>query len=139
MDLNNVLNTALCFPKGRTIKNRLLMAPMTTCSGFYDGSVPQDLVEYYGKRAQGLGAVIVECCFIEPLGPAFPGALGIDSDKKIPGLARIANAIKQQGALAILQIYHGGRMVEPELIGGKTRLPRVLSRRLVKGQQRRVN
>lgn len=120
MDLNNVLNTALCFPKGRTIKNRLLMAPMTTCSGFYDGSVPQDLVEYYGKRAQGLGAVIVECCFIEPLGPAFPGALGIDSDKKIPGLARIANAIKQQGALAILQIYHGGRMVEPELIGGKT-------------------
>jgi len=96
------------------------MAPMTTCSGFHDGSVPQDLVEYYGKRAQGLGAVIVECCFIEPLGPAFPGALGIDNDKKIPGLARIATAIKQQGALAILQIYHGGRMVEPELIGGKT-------------------
>lgn len=120
MDLNNVLNTALCFPKGQTVKNRLFMAPMTTCSGFYDGSVPQDLVEYYGKRAKGLGAVIVECCFIEPLGPAFPGALGIDSDKKIPGLARIARAIKQQGALAILQIYHGGRMVEPALIGGKT-------------------
>ncbi|WKX26144.1 flavocytochrome c [Tatumella ptyseos] len=120
MDLNNVLNTALCFPKGQTVKNRLFMAPMTTCSGFFDGSVPQDLVEYYGKRAQGLGAVIVECCFIEPLGPAFPGALGIDSDKKIPGLARIARAIRQQGALAILQIYHGGRMVEPELIGGKT-------------------
>ncbi|WP_241607372.1 flavocytochrome c [Rosenbergiella australiborealis] len=120
MNLPTIFNTALRFSKGKTIKNRLLMAPMTTCSGFYDGSVPQELVEYYGKRAQGLGAVIVECCFIEPLGPAFPGALGIDSDKKIPGLARIATAIKQHGALAILQIYHGGRMVEPELIGGKT-------------------
>ena len=120
MERTPVFNTALSFTRGKTVKNRLLMAPMTTCSGFHDGSVPQDLVDYYGQRAQGLGAVIVECCFIDPLGPAFPGALGIDNDKKIPGLARVAKAIKQQGALAILQIYHGGRMVEPELIGGRT-------------------
>ncbi|HBT28678.1 MAG TPA: flavocytochrome c, partial [Erwinia persicina] len=39
---------------------------------------------------------------------------------KIPGLAKIAHAIKTEGSKAILQIYHGGRMVEPELIGGRT-------------------
>ncbi|MFZ4833657.1 flavocytochrome c [Rouxiella sp. Mn2063] len=109
----------LTLPNGAVLKNRLLMAPMTTCAGFFDGGVTGDLVEYYRSRAGTIGTVIVECCFIDPKGPAFPGAIAIDSDNKIPGLARIASAIKSKGSKAILQIYHGGRMVEPELIGGK--------------------
>ncbi|SLM61714.1 MULTISPECIES: flavocytochrome c [Dickeya] len=107
-------------PNGVELKNRLLMAPMTTCTGFYDGSVTKELVEYYQVRAGELGAVIVECCFIDDGGLAFPGAIGIDNDNKIDGLARIASAIKAQGSKAIVQIYHGGRMVEPKLIGGRT-------------------
>jgi len=110
----------LTLPKGAVLKNRLVMAPMTTCTGYYDGGVTSDLVEYYRVRAGTLGTVIVECAFIDNRGPAFPGAIAIDSDNKIPGLARIAQAIKSQGSKAILQIYHGGRMVEPALIGGKT-------------------
>ncbi|CCG87047.1 flavocytochrome c [Erwinia piriflorinigrans] len=117
--LTPVLNP-LTLPNGAVLKNRLLMAPMTTCTGFYDGTVTSELVEYYRVRAGSIGTVIVECCFIDTKGPAFPGAIAIDSDNKIPGLARIADAIKSAGSKAILQIYHGGRMVEPELIGGKT-------------------
>ncbi|MCK8350835.1 flavocytochrome c [Erwinia amylovora] len=117
--LTPVLNP-LTLPNGAVLKNRLLMAPMTSCSGFYDGSVTSELVEYYRVRAGSIGTVIVECCFIDAKGPAFPGAIAIDSDSKIPGLAKIAGAIKLAGSKAIVQIYHGGRMVEPELIGGKT-------------------
>ncbi|MCX8955835.1 flavocytochrome c [Erwinia psidii] len=117
--LTPILNP-LTLPGGAVLKNRLLMAPMTTCTGFHDGSVTSELVEYYRARAGSIGTVIVECCFIDPKGPAFPGAIGIDSDNKIPGLGRIAEAIKSEGSTAILQIYHGGRMVEPELIGGRT-------------------
>ncbi|RWR03608.1 NADH:flavin oxidoreductase [[Pantoea] beijingensis] len=117
--LTPILNP-LTLPNGAVLKNRLLMAPMTTCTGFYDGTVTSELVEYYRSRAGSIGSVIVECCFIDTKGPAFPGAIGIDSDNKIPGLAKIADAIKSKGSKAILQIYHGGRMVEPELIGGKT-------------------
>ncbi|CAH1472150.1 NADH oxidase [Klebsiella quasipneumoniae] len=39
--------------------------------------------------------------------------------KKIAGTAKIAEAIKAEGSKAILQIYHGGRMVDPQLIGGR--------------------
>ena len=117
--LTPILNP-LTLPNGAVLKNRLLMAPMTTCTGFYDGTVTSELVEYYRDRAGSIGTVIVECCFIDPKGPAFPGAIAIDSDNKIPGLAKIAKAIKTEGSKAILQIYHGGRMVEPELIGGRT-------------------
>jgi len=117
--LTPILNP-LTLPNGAVLKNRLLMAPMTTCTGFYDGTVTSELVEYYRDRAGSIGTVIVECCFIDPKGPAFPGAIAIDSDNKISGLSKIADAIKSKGSKAILQIYHGGRMVEPELIGGRT-------------------
>lgn len=107
-------------PNGTALKNRLLMAPMTTCTGYFDGTVTEELVEYYRVRAGSIGTIVVECCFIDDLGLAFPGAIGIDNDEKIAGLAKIASAIKAEGSRALLQIYHGGRMVDPKLIGGRT-------------------
>jgi fumarate reductase flavoprotein subunit len=107
-------------PNGTALKNRLLMAPMTTCTGYFDGTVTEELVEYYRVRAGSIGTIVVECCFIDDLGLAFPGAIGIDNDEKIAGLAKIASAIKGEGSRALLQIYHGGRMVDPKLIGGRT-------------------
>ena len=113
------LSEPLTLPCGTTLKNRLVMAPMTTCAGFYEGSVTAELVEYYRQRAGDAAAIIVECAFVEDNGPAFPGAIGIDKDSKIDGLAKIASAIKERGSKAILQIYHGGRMSDPMLIGGR--------------------
>ena len=116
---NDILSP-FTLPNGIQLKNRILMAPMTTCTGYFDGSVTNELVEYYRERAGSIGTVIVECGFIDDRGLAFPGAIGIDHDNKIEGLAKIAEAIQSKGSKAVLQIYHGGRMVEPELIGGRT-------------------
>lgn len=120
MSLYSQIFTPFTLPNGTELKNRLLMAPMTTCTGYFDGTVSSELIEYYRERAGAIGAVIVECCFVDNLGLAFPGAIGIDNDAKVAGLAKIANAIKSKGSKAILQIYHGGRMVDPKLIGGRT-------------------
>ena len=111
---------SVTLPNGVVLKNRIMMAPMTTCSGFYEGSVTSDLIEYYRARAGEIGSIIVECGFVDNKGLAFPGAIGLDSDDKIEGLAKIAQAIKEKGSKAIIQVYHGGRMVEPKLIGGQT-------------------
>ncbi|PXZ04135.1 flavocytochrome c [Gilliamella apicola] len=107
-------------PNGITLKNRIMMAPMTTCSGFYEGSVTHDLIEYYRARAGEIGTIIVECGFVDNKGLAFPGAIGLDNDDKIEGLARVAQAIKEKGSKAVIQVYHGGRMVDPKLIGGQS-------------------
>lgn len=120
MNTNHRILESFTLPNGTEIKNRLFMAPMTTCSGYYDGSVSSELIEYYRARSGSIGTIIVECCFVDDLGLAFPGALGIDNDDKIAGLAKIAEAIKSKGSKALLQIYHGGRMVDPKLIGGRT-------------------
>ncbi|HGI6381431.1 flavocytochrome c [Klebsiella pneumoniae] len=119
MTSNERILQPFTLPNGTELKNRLLMAPMTTCTGYFDGTVTSELVEYYRARAGSIGTIIVECCFIDDYGLAFPGAIGIDNDEKIAGLAKIAEAIKADGSKAILQIYHGGRMVDPQLIGGR--------------------
>ncbi|MGT2638104.1 oxidoreductase [Streptococcus ratti] len=95
---------------GAVLKNRIVMSPMTTESAYYDGSVPNDLVAYYAKRSGTVGTVIVESAFVENYGRGFFGAIGIDSDDKIEGLSKIAQAIKDKGSKALIQIYHAGRM-----------------------------
>lgn len=104
---------------GATLKNRVLMAPMTTQSAFYDGGVTEQIIEYYALRAGEAGAIVVESCFVEDKGRGFPGAMGVDTDKKIPGLKKLADRIHEKGSKAILQIYHAGRMAWPAYNGGE--------------------
>lgn len=56
---------------GVELKNRLVMAPMTTQSAFYDGEITEEIIEYYRCRAGAAAAVIVESCFIEEHGRGF--------------------------------------------------------------------
>lgn len=84
MTSNERILQPFTLPNGTELKNRLLMAPMTTCTGYFDGTVTSELVEYYRARAGSIGTIIVECCFIDDYGLAFPGAIGIDNDEKLP-------------------------------------------------------
>ncbi|CAM4321988.1 NADH-dependent flavin oxidoreductase [Vibrio neonatus] len=108
------------FQSNASLKNRIVMAPMTIQSAYFDGGVTQEMIDYYAARSGDAAAVIVESAFVENYGRAFPGALGIDADNKIEGLSRLANAIKEKGSKAILQIYHAGRMANGEFNGGHT-------------------
>ena len=114
----NQLTKEILFQSGIKLKNRIVMAPMTIQSAFFDGGVTQEMITYYGSRSGDAGAIIVESAFVENYGRAFPGALGIDTDSKVAGLKKLADAIKQKGSKAILQIYHAGRMANPEYNGG---------------------
>lgn len=104
---------------GLELKNRVVVSPMTTQSAYFDGSMTEELISYYAHRAGEVGAVIVESAFVENYGRGFYGALGIDKDDKIEGLARLAKAIQEKGSKAFIQIYHAGRMAFPEMNEGK--------------------
>ncbi|AXQ79207.1 FAD-dependent oxidoreductase [Streptococcus chenjunshii] len=103
---------------GVTLKNRIAMSPMTTESAYFDGSVPQELLDYYEHRSGDAAMIVVESCFIEDKGRGFSGALGIDSDDKVESLSYLAKTIKAKGSLAVAQIYHAGRMAFPDMNGG---------------------
>lgn len=104
---------------GVTLKNRVVVAPMTTQSAYFDGSMTEELIRYYAHRAGQVGAVIVESAFVENYGRGFYGAVGIDKDDKIEGLSRVAKAIQEKGSKAFIQVYHAGRMAFPEMNEGK--------------------
>lgn len=117
--MSKQLFETLTLKSGLELKNRVLVSPMTTQSAYFDGKVPQELVEYYAHRSGEVGAVIVESAFIDNFGRGFYGAVGIDKDDKIEGLARLAKAIKNKGSKAFIQIYHAGRMGFSNMNEGK--------------------
>lgn len=104
------------FKSGMEVRNRLFMAPMTNYSSNPDGSIHEDEITYYRRRSQGVGAVVTAVAHVTPGGQGFDGQVGVDRDALIPGLSRVAEAIKSGGAKAILQIFHAGRLSRPHLV-----------------------
>lgn len=115
MNTNNLLSP-FTLPNGVELKNRIIMAPMTNWSSNPDGTVTEDEVKYYARRSSGVSMVITACTNVTANGKGFHGEFAGDRDEMIPSLRKIANAIKEQGAKAVLQIFHGGRLCPPELV-----------------------
>ncbi len=110
------LFTPYTLPNGAELKNRIIMAPMTHWSSNVDGTVTDSEIKYYSRRSKGVSMVITACTHVTANGQGFHGQFASYSDEYIPGLKRVADAIKEQGAKAVLQIYHGGKMSPPELV-----------------------
>lgn len=110
---------SLQFKSGVTLRNRLMMSPMTTTQSFYNGSITRDEIDYYTQRAAGLGAVITGAANVEDLGKGWHGELSIAHDSMLPGLSALAKGIQSQGAKAIVQIFHAGRMTHREVLNGE--------------------
>jgi NADPH2 dehydrogenase len=103
---------------GVTLRNRIVMPPMWSGQAAPDGSVTDAIVEYHRVRARaGCGLVIVEHAFVDPRGRASETQLGIDDDARVPGLTRLAAAIRAEGAVACQQISHAGARSSTKLLG----------------------
>lgn len=114
----NFLET-FTFKNGVTLKNKVVMAPMTTMSSFYNGMVSKDELAYYAKRAGGPGIVSTAVANVTPNGKGFEGELSATSDEMIPSLRSLAETIQSKGAKAVLQIFHAGRKTFVRIIGGE--------------------
>ena len=91
-----------------TMRNRIIMPPMANNLADQEGHVTERLVEHYRIRAAGgPGMIVVEHSYVEPGGRIDVHQLGICRDSQIEGLMRVAQAIRQEGALAVIQITHG--------------------------------
>ncbi len=104
-----------------TAKNRIEAGPSLPCLGNVDGSVSTELVDYYKAKAKGGAAIVTvgESAIDSDYGITHAGQLFLDHDNKIPGLSRIADAIHRYGALASIELCHGGGATMPGLIGNR--------------------
>ncbi|MCO7256422.1 NADH-dependent flavin oxidoreductase [Dickeya oryzae] len=104
------------FKNGLTLRNHVVMAPMTTWSANPDGTISDQEVAYYRARVNGVGMVVTGCTHVTPDGIGFTDEFAGYDDRFIPSLRRLAQAAKSGGAPAILQIFHAGNKALPHLV-----------------------
>ncbi|HDN85491.1 MAG TPA: NADH oxidase [Candidatus Aerophobetes bacterium] len=93
------------------VKNRIIKAPQSTGMSNIDGSVSERLIRHYRELARGgAGLIIVEYAYVDKIASKSAHCqLGICDNEHIPGLAWLADTIKDNGAKAGIQIEHCGR------------------------------
>jgi len=89
------------------------MPPLTTNYGTPEGIVTEDILQFYADRSKDVGLVIVESSAVRGDGRILRGSLGLWEDGQVPGMARLAAAIKKLGAAAVVQINHAGARCYP--------------------------
>ena len=121
--------------KGISFRNRVVMPPMV-CAGMPDmkdrvdpdGHVGEAILDHHTRRARaGTGMIIVEATAVDAGGRCWKGGLCAHSDEYTAGLRRLAKCIQEEGAVACIQLLHGGPASSPELAGGAPVNPNTLS------------
>ena len=90
-----------------------------------DGRITDAQVELYrGLSRGGVALIVMGHAYVRRDGKCSVGMTGIDSDDKIPGLARVARAVHEAGdARVVAQINFGGAQVAPALRSGPLLAP----------------
>jgi len=99
---------------GRVLRNRIVFAPMSVYYADEQGAVTPEMVEHYGRRAQGGAAmVITENFAVSAAGQQHPRQALLSESRHVAGAAALAREIRGAGSLAIAQIAHAGRYAGP--------------------------
>jgi 2,4-dienoyl-CoA reductase-like NADH-dependent reductase (Old Yellow Enzyme family)/NADPH-dependent 2,4-dienoyl-CoA reductase/sulfur reductase-like enzyme len=98
-----------------TLKNRMASAPTSLATLGPNGYPSAENVAYYELRAKG-GACMVTLgdTIIHPSGLAHPEAVLLTDPNILPHLIRVSEAIRKHGAVASIEIDHGGANCWPE-------------------------
>lgn len=110
-----------------TVKNRIFMSAMGTAMCDTDNCITDEAIVYYEARAKGgAGLITTEVTMPDENSHYFTDKnMGLYSDKHIPGMKRLADAVHKHGAKLIVQLLHGGPAATSEL--NKGRQPRAAS------------
>ena len=100
-----------------SIPNRLIMSALTRCRAGADRVPTELMAEYYRQRA-GAGLIISEATSVSPQGVGYHGTPGIWSAEQTKGWQLVTDAVHAAGGRILLQLWHVGRISDPELLGG---------------------
>jgi N-ethylmaleimide reductase len=96
-----------------TIKNRILMCPLTRMRAKQPGNVPWELnATYYAQRASA-GLIISEASQISQQAQGYPNTPGIYTQEQIAGWQKVTQAVHENHGKMFLQLWHVGRISHP--------------------------
>lgn len=98
-----------------TLKNRIVMAPLTR-NRAGEGGVPQAMnVVYYEQRATA-GLIVTEATPISSMAHGYPALPGIYTDAQVAGWKKVTDAVHAKGGKIVIQLWHVGRISHPSLL-----------------------
>ena len=100
-----------------TLKNRVVMAPLTRSRSNTESVPPDFAADYYGQRASA-GLIVAEATNISPQGVGYAYTPGIWSDAQVESWSRIVRTVHANDGRIVLQLWHTGRISHPELQPG---------------------
>nr|MDQ3293424.1 effector protein [Actinomycetota bacterium] len=92
------------------LRNRIALCPMGVNLGEPDGTAGDDLVAWFHARARGgAGLILVGSASVSyPDGSYDARQVALSDDRFIPGLRRLTDAVRAQGAASAAQLVHDG-------------------------------
>lgn len=103
---------------GRTLKNRIVLPPLTRQRAAQPGDVPTDLMaQYYAQRASA-GFMVSEGAQIAPHGQGYAWTPGIYSAEQVAGWRKVTGAVHAAGGVIFAQLWHVGRVSHRDLQPG---------------------
>ncbi|PBJ21342.1 N-ethylmaleimide reductase [Pseudomonas sp. ACN8] len=101
-----------------TLKNRIVLPPLTRSRSSQPGNIPNDLMAtYYGQRT-GAGFMVTEGTQIEPRGQGYAWTPGIYSAEQVEGWRKVTDAVHAEGGVIFAQLWHVGRVSHNSLQPG---------------------
>ena len=100
------------------LPNRIFMAPLTRLRGTADHVPTPIMVEYYTQRSSA-GLILSEGIPVDPMGVGYRNVPGIWSPEQVEAWKPITRAIHERGGHIFAQIWHVGRISDPELLNGR--------------------
>ena len=101
-----------------TLPNRVIMAPLTRKRSGVERMPNSMMAEYYRQRA-GAGLILSEATSVSPQGVGYWGTPGIWNDAQVQGWRHVTREVHQAGGRIFLQLWHVGRISDPDLLGGE--------------------
>lgn len=98
-----------------TLRNRLVMAPMTRSRADDATGVPSELAATYYRQRANAGLIITEGTQPSPTGKGYVRTPGIHSQAQIEAWRSVTSAVHAEGSRIFLQLMHTGRISHPSL------------------------
>jgi len=101
---------------GKTLQNRVVMAPMTRSRAQNPGALATDLMAlYYAQRASA-GLIITEGTQPSVGGQGYPSTPGLHSADQVQSWKKVTDAVDAKGGVIFAQLMHTGRIGHADLL-----------------------
>ena len=124
--LRSLLFSQYELPGRLTLKNRVVMAPMTRCFADSNLAPVSASAAYYKARAQA-GLIVTEATMVDPGAQGYPGTPGIYSAIQKAAWQKITDAVHEADGRIFCQLWHTGRLAHSHYTGAQPIAPSAIA------------